>query len=198
MAKNTQGGRPGIRTRNYAELENVKIRTDDGCGKNPGAHAGKGNMNKFIAATTKTHIGTMERYALLTAAPTTDSEHQIRTKDSLAIWPFFGKKIQRRKCLLCDYSRGKYRRYQVLRNIAAAHGYTSRVPNDIWGILFNDKHTIQITKQPMDLKPIMMAELQSNRIKLQTSNERTSRKSGYCDGRIGVNNEKGISTHLGK
>ena len=67
----------------------------------------------------------------------------------------FGKPTQRWNCTPCDYSRGKYQRYQVFGYIAATHGYTSRVPSERWRIPPNDKYTDLITKpKPMNLNPL--------------------------------------------
>jgi len=51
----------------------------------------------------------------------------------------FNATTQTWNCLICNFKRGKYQRYQVFGHIAATHGYTSRIPNERWGIPIDEK-----------------------------------------------------------
>ena len=84
----------------------------------------------------------------------------------------YGSETQTWRCLLCDYTRGDYRRYQVFGHIAANHGYTSRTPNERRGIRIQDKYTEeQEHGPPQDLQVYMIAEIDNQRIRILKMNK---------------------------
>ena len=69
---------------------------------------------------------------------------------------FFGKTTQTWKCLIRNYERDKNQRCQVFGHIAATHGYTSREPNERWGIAIQGKYNV--TAEPVE-QPVENEEM---------------------------------------
>jgi len=111
----------------------------------------------------------------------------------------FGVNTQQWKCLLCGYKRDKYQRYQVFGHIASTHGYISRVPNERWGILLNEKYNDPSwQQQPINLKKTQIADIQNERVRIKQKDGKNCWECGYCERTFGIENEKGITTQIGR
>ena len=110
----------------------------------------------------------------------------------------FDPNTQSWKCLHCNYTRAKHRRYHVFGHAAATHGYTSRTPNERRGIQIHAKYPDEPeTNPPQEIKPYMAAEIDNRRIQIRINgNNDIPWECGYC--RKQYAEERGITTHIGK
>ena len=103
------------------------------------------------------------------------------------------------KCLLRNYTRCKQQWYHVFGgHMAATHGYTSRTPNERWGIQIRDKYSEELETDPLsDTKSYMAAEIDNRRIHMGADeNNEIKWECGYC--RKQFAKERGLTTHIGK
>ena len=113
----------------------------------------------------------------------------------------FNANTQSWNFLNCDYTRDKYQWYQVFGHVAATHGYTSRIPNERWGIQIQDKYQQPEENPginlPGNLKPYMREEINNRRIHIRINADNNIMWGcGYCQQQYAK--EKGVTTHIGK
>jgi len=86
------------------------------------------------------------------------------------------------RCLLCNYTRWGYKRYQVFGHMAANRGYASRTPNERWGIQIHDEYIGKHAPDPpQGLKAYMAAEIDNRRIYIRRNeNNEIKWECGYC------------------
>ena len=94
----------------------------------------------------------------------------------------YGYEAQNWKCLLRTYTRYKHQWYQAFGHMAATRGYTSRTPNERWGIQIQGKYSEELeTSRPQDLKAYMDAEIDNRVIHMWTDvNNEIKWGCGYC------------------
>ena len=114
--------------------------------------------------------------------------------------PPFNKITHAWICLVCNYSRDKYRRYQVFGRIAETRGYTSRIPNESWGVARRSKFQEQNAEEKRNGNNENTSEhiggINHRRIMTETMNNETIFVCGYCmDGR---NYKKEINANINR